>query len=87
MMTRFDHGRAGSIFFLFSGILLVLRPTMLAAAPGPGDLFREYRWTNENGDAGGSLRVGGRVGYGGDAIPIRHDVDLAHATRVVVVVA
>ena len=30
--------------------------------PQPGDVFREYRWTHVTGDAGGSLRVGGRLG-------------------------
>jgi hypothetical protein len=30
------------------------------AGPVPGDVFREYTWWNEQGDAGGSLRVGGK---------------------------
>ncbi len=54
--------------------------------PAPGDVFREYRWTNQGGDAGGSLRVGGRLDYGGGPIEVSHDVDLQHATRVEVVV-
>ncbi|MBD3185172.1 hypothetical protein GF312_23025 [Candidatus Poribacteria bacterium] len=27
--------------------------------PESGDVFREYIWYKENGDAGGSLRIGG----------------------------
>ncbi len=56
------------------------------AEPKPGDVFREYRWTNQGGDAGGSLRVGGRLDYGGGPIELPHDFDLQHATRVEVVV-
>jgi len=32
------------------------------AQPVPGDVFREYMWWNEKGDAGGSFRVGGQCG-------------------------
>lgn len=32
------------------------------AQPVPGDVFREYLWWNEKGDAGGSFRVGGKYG-------------------------
>ncbi len=53
--------------------------------PFPGDLFREYTWTNRDGDAGGSLRVGGRVGYGGGPIEWPFEVDLEHAIRAEVV--
>ncbi|MHC4511421.1 MAG: hypothetical protein ACYTAO_21135 [Planctomycetota bacterium] len=48
--------------------------------PGPGDVFREYVWYKEDGDAGGSLRVGGRVGYEG-SVALEHDFDLEHATK------
>jgi hypothetical protein len=53
--------------------------------PAPGDVFREYMWHKEGGDAGGSLRVGGRVGYEG-SVALDHDFDLEHATRAEVVV-
>jgi len=53
--------------------------------PGPGDVFREYTWYKEGGDAGGSLRVGGRVGYEG-SIALEHDFDLEHATRAEVII-
>jgi hypothetical protein len=54
--------------------------------PQPGDVFREYLWTNTDGDAGGALRVGGRVGYGGGPLPLPHVFDLEHATRAEIVV-
>jgi len=53
--------------------------------PAPGDVFREYMWHKEDGDAGGSLRVGGRVGYEG-SISLEHDFDLEHATKAEVVI-
>ncbi len=56
------------------------------AQPRPGDVFREYGWTNEGGDADGTLRVGGRLDYGGGPIVLPHDLDLVHATRAEVVV-
>ena len=54
--------------------------------PEPGDVFREYLWTNEGGDAGGALRVGGRVGYGGGPVALPHALDLTHATRAEVLI-
>jgi len=54
--------------------------------PTPSDVFREYLWTNEKGDAGGALRVGGRVGYGGHPIPLPHEFDLRDATKAEVVI-
>jgi hypothetical protein len=59
-------------------------PTTLR--PKPGDLFREYTWTHTAGDAGGSLRVGGRLDYGGNPIPWPHAIDLEHAIRAEVIV-
>lgn len=56
------------------------------ARPVSGDVFREYLWTNMGGDAGGALRVGGRVGYGGGAIALPHRFDLEHAVRAEIVV-
>ncbi len=34
----------------------------LGAQPVPGDVFREYRWFHEKGDAGQTIRVGGKQG-------------------------
>jgi hypothetical protein len=34
----------------------------LGAQPAPGDVFREYRWFHEKGDAGHAIRVGGKQG-------------------------
>ncbi len=56
------------------------------AQPQPGDVFREYRWTNAGGDAGGSMRVGGRLDYGGGAIKLPHDFDLVNATKAEIVI-
>ena len=67
-------------------ILAMIPAVKTYSQPAPGDVFREYMWTKEGGDAGGSLRVGGRVGYDGGFIPIEHDVDLEHATRAEVVI-
>lgn len=67
-------------------VLLLTAIPPVFASPEPGDLFREYRWTNEGGDAGGSLRVGGRLDYGAAPIELEHEFDLLHATRVEVVV-
>jgi hypothetical protein len=54
--------------------------------PQPGDVFREYLWTHATGDAGGSLRVGGRFDYGGGPIDLPHEVDLEQATGAEIVV-
>jgi len=65
--------------------------------PVPGDVFREYMWWNEGGDAGGSLRVGGRHGeehpdrgwahdYINAAVVLDKDFDLEHAVRAEVVI-
>jgi len=35
---------------------------VLTAQPAPGDVFREYRWFHEKGDAGQAIRVGGKRG-------------------------
>ena len=39
---------------VFVGLFLAAVPMPVVAQPGPGDLFREYRWTNEHGDCGGA---------------------------------
>lgn len=54
--------------------------------PRPGDVFREYLWANPTGNAGGALRVGGRLDYGGGPIEIPHSIDLEHAVRAEIVV-
>jgi CubicO group peptidase (beta-lactamase class C family) len=54
--------------------------------PQPGDVLREYGWAHPSGDAGGSLRVGGRLDYGGGPIELQHELDLEHATKAEVVV-
>ncbi|MBM4089749.1 MAG: hypothetical protein FJ276_10020, partial [Planctomycetes bacterium] len=56
-----------------------------SGGPQPGDVFREYLWTNAGGDAGGALRVGGRVGYGGGPVALPHAFDLEHALRAEIV--
>lgn len=74
----------------------VLMGMSLAAAgfaqPMPGDVFREYLWWNEEGDAGGALRVGGKQGeelpdrgwahgYINTAVVLPENFDLEHAIR------
>jgi len=71
-------------------MLLVLAVTVMPnlrafSQPAASDVFREYMWHKEGGDAGGSLRVGGRVGYEG-SIALEHDFDLEHATKAEIVV-
>lgn len=85
-MIHFDAKLAGWIPSSVAGILIAVLPSAMLAAPQPGDLFREYRWTKEGGDAGGSLRVGGRLDYGGGPVELAYDFDLDGATRVEVVV-
>lgn len=59
----------------------VMMPAINAfSQPVPGEVFREYMWYKEDGDAGGALRVGGRVGYNG-SIDLEHDFDLEHANK------
>jgi hypothetical protein len=65
--------------------------------PVPGDVFREYTWWNETGDAGGSVRVGGKHGqehpdrgwahdYINAAVVLDYDFDLEDAIRAEVVI-
>jgi hypothetical protein len=79
----------------FAGLLIVLSGSILLGAgvplserngPQPGDVFREYLWTNVSGDAGGALRVGGRVGYGGGPVDLPHRFDLEDAIAAEVVI-
>ncbi len=68
------------------GVLLLHCSAAGWAAPRPGDLFREYRWTNRGGDADGALRVGGRLDYGGGPLTLPYALDLEHATRLEMVI-
>lgn len=70
----------------FTGVLLVHAPAGVHAQPKPGEVFREYYWTNPTGDGDGFLRVGGRLGYGGGPISVEQPFDLEHATRAEVVI-
>jgi len=78
---------------LISALLLC---RTLGAQPVPGDLFREYCWFHEEGDAGQSIRVGGRQGqshpdrgsehgYINAPMKLPHDLDLAGAVKAEVV--
>ena len=78
-----------SVFSAFSGLFILIIVCSLFAGypqPQPGDVFREYTWFNVTGDAGGALRVGGRVDYGGGGIELPHVFDLEHATRAEVII-
>jgi hypothetical protein len=67
-------------------LALVLIPAEdVFSQSGPGNVFREYVWYKEGGDAGGSLRVGGRFGYEGP-VTLDHDFDLEDATKAEVIV-
>lgn len=66
-------------------VIAIMPGNNVFSQPAPGDVFREYIWHKEGGDAGGSLRVGGRIGYEG-SVALEHDFDLEHATKAEVVV-
>jgi len=70
---------------LAAALVLAIPPAGMAQ-PRPGDVFREYLWTKADGDAGGALRVGGRLGYGGGTVTLPQELDLTDATRAEVVV-
>lgn len=81
--------------WLWPGIILGLAGAV-AAQPAGGDVFREYRWFHEEGDAGQAIRVGGRKGevhpdrgsaHGYINAPMTwpHDLDLDHAIKAEVV--
>ncbi|MCP4263477.1 MAG: hypothetical protein GY774_39105 [Planctomycetes bacterium] len=69
----------------------------ILAQPAPGDLFREYRWFYEEGDAGHSIRVGGKQGqfhpdrgsehgYINASMQLPHDLDLTEAVKAEIVI-
>ena len=83
--------------FLMSGCVIIAGAAGAYAEPQPGDLFREYTYANVEGDAGGSIRVGGKKGvsypdrgsdfdYVNAWISFPHEVDFEHAVRAEVVV-
>lgn len=70
---------------------------VLRSGPVPGDVFREYLWFHEEGDAGSALRVGGKQGqyhpdrgsahdYINAPVTLDHEFDLESATRAEVVI-
>ena len=87
----------GSRFALVFGIVLWAACPCMLAEPIPGDVFREYMWFNEKGDAGQSLRVGGKHGqehpdrgwahdYINAPVTLKHNFDLEHAIKAEVVI-
>jgi hypothetical protein len=67
------------------------------ASPVPGDVFAEYTWYHETGDAGQTLRVGGKQGqyhpdrgsahgYVNAPVELPHEFDLQFALRAEVVI-
>lgn len=67
------------------------------SSPVPGDVFREYCWYNEKGDAGQALRVGGKQGqfhpdrgsahgYINAPIELQHEFDLENTIKAKVVI-
>ena len=53
---------SGESTLVLALVLLVGGVSSVRAEPQPGDLFREYTYTNAAGDAGGAIRVGGKKG-------------------------
>jgi len=84
-------------FVLTIAPMLIGLQAVGSSRPVPGDVFREYLWWNETGDAGGSLRVGGKHGeehpdrgwahdYINAPVVLEQEFDLEHAIRAEVVV-
>lgn len=82
---------------LLMALVLMVLPAVGFSRPVPGDVFREYMWWNEKGDAGGSLRVGGKQGeehpdrgwahdYINAAVILPQEFDLEHAIKAEVVI-
>ena len=85
-MIHVHKGRTIRACLLVCGMVLFALSATVLASPEPGDVFREYYWTNKDGDADGTLRVGGKLDYGGGPIELPHNLDLKHATRAEVIV-
>ncbi|MCX8156315.1 MAG: hypothetical protein N3J91_07710 [Verrucomicrobiae bacterium] len=66
-------------------VLLTLGMCDLPAQPRPGDVFREYYWTNPKREGDGFLRVGGKLDYGGGPLFWSQAIDLEQAVRAEVV--
>jgi hypothetical protein len=77
-------------------LLALLISQGLGAQPVSQDLFREYRWFHEKGDAGQAIRVGGKQGqthpdrgsahdYINAPMTWPHDLDLAEAIKAEVI--
>jgi len=66
-------------------VILLIFAVEASSQPIPGDVFREYKWYKIDGNAGGSLRVGGRLGYEG-SITLEHEFDLEDAIKAEVVI-
>jgi len=77
--------RLGTEIPLAAALVLAV-PLAGSAEPRPGDVFRESLWTKTDGDAGGTLRVGGRLGYGVGPVTLPQELDLTDAIRAEVVI-
>ena len=77
----------------FLALLFLLAGRPLLSQPVPGDVFREYLWFHEKGDAGSALRVGGKKGqyhpdrgsahgYVNAPVALKHDLDLERSYMV-----
>ncbi|MHC4725632.1 MAG: hypothetical protein ACYS17_00240, partial [Planctomycetota bacterium] len=82
---------------MFLWIFILFCSQSILAQPAPGDLFREYRWFYEKGDAGHSIRVGGKQGqyhpdrgsehgYINASMQLPHDLDLDEAVKAEIVI-
>jgi hypothetical protein len=82
---------------LFGLLVILLFCHIISAQPAPGDLYREYRWFYEKGDAGQAIRVGGKQGqyhpdrgseqgYINAPMELPHNLDLADAVKAEIVV-
>jgi hypothetical protein len=81
----------------FVWIFILFYCQVVLAQSAPGDLFREYRWFYEKGDAGQAIRVGGKQGqfhpdrgsehgYINAAMQLPHDLDLTEAVKAEIVI-
>ncbi len=87
-----------SPFWTFVSFLAFASYAHIACAqPRPGEVYREYYFTNTYGDAGGAIRIGGKqgvshpdrgsdFGYVNAWIDFPHQVELKHALRAELVV-
>lgn len=82
---------------LLSLTVILLNCPRLIGQPAPGEVFREYRWFYEKGDAGQAIRVGGKQGqfhpdrgsehgYINAPMQLPHNLDLTEAVKAEVIV-